>query len=77
MDFAVAEEEEEDGEVVSVVVERDPAICWINTSAWREMVNVDVCVIRKRVSMCLLILYNSGQRVNRVDGEERTQRRWH
>lgn len=38
------------------VGESDAVICWIRTSAWREILNVDVWVIRKRVSMCLLIL---------------------
>jgi len=36
--------------------ESEVVICWIRTSAWREILNVDVWVIKKRVSMCLLIL---------------------
>ena len=31
-------------------------IWWIRTRAWTEMLNVDLCVIRKRVSRCALIL---------------------
>jgi hypothetical protein len=36
--------------------ESEAVICWIRTSAWSEILNVDVWVIKKRVSMCLLIL---------------------
>lgn len=36
--------------------ESEAVICWMRTSAWREILNVDVWVIKKRVSMCLLIL---------------------
>ena len=41
---------------VLVVGESEAVICWMRTSAWREILNVDVWVIKKRVSMCLLIL---------------------
>lgn len=37
-------------------------ICWTRTSACREILNVDLCVIKKRVSICLLILLK--KRVN-------------
>lgn len=36
--------------------ESEAVICWMRTRAWREILNVDVWVIKKRVSMCLLIL---------------------
>jgi hypothetical protein len=37
-------------------LERVREICWIKTRAWMEMLNVDLCVIRKRVLRCALIL---------------------
>lgn len=52
IDFEVEDADEEDaGEVGSA-----EAICWINTRACNEILNVDVCVIKNKVSMCLLIL---------------------
>ena len=56
MDLAVEEDVEEDA--VATVMAKEEVICWMRTSAWREMLNVDVWVMRKRVSMCLLILAN-------------------
>ena len=44
------DEEDVDGE------EKDAVICWINTSAWSEILNVEVWVIKKSVSTCLLML---------------------
>ena len=32
-------------------------ICWINIKACSEILNVDVWVMRNKVSMCLLILH--------------------
>lgn len=37
--------------------EKDTVICWINTSAWSEMLNVEVWVIKKSVLTCLLMLF--------------------
>lgn len=48
MDLVVDEDVEEDA---VVVVMREAVICWIRTRAWREILKVDVCVMRKRVSM--------------------------
>jgi hypothetical protein len=66
MDLAVDvdDEVEAEGDFVDLALaadvleagEREAVICWMRTSAWREMLNVEVWVIRKRVSMCLLIL---------------------
>jgi len=49
--------EEDEGEDDVDEEEKDTVICWINTSAWSEMLNVEVWVIKKSVSMCLLILF--------------------
>ena len=37
---------------------REAAICWMRTRACREVLNVEVWVMTKSVSMCLLKLYN-------------------
>ena len=63
MDLAVEDDEAEvvftglasDDDVLEAD-ESEAVICWMRTSAWREILNVDVWVIKKRVSMCLLIL---------------------
>lgn len=49
---AVAEDKAADGA-------SDAVICWIRTSAWRDILKVEVCVIRKSVSMCLFSLCTS------------------
>lgn len=56
IDFAVDEGVDDDAGSEAVVVTREALICWIRTRAWREMLKVEVCVIKKRVSICLLIL---------------------
>jgi len=38
--------------------EREAVICWMSINACSEMLNVDECVMKKSVSMCLLILHN-------------------
>jgi hypothetical protein len=50
-DVGVEDEEAADGGGAS-----DAAICWMSTRAWREMLKVEVCVIRNKVSMCLFRL---------------------
>jgi hypothetical protein len=43
--------------VFGEVLEREWESCWISTSAWMEMLKVDLWVMRKRVSRCALILW--------------------
>lgn len=50
MDFEV------DVEVAEADKDNVELICWIRTRACKEMLKVDVCVMRKRVSMCLFSL---------------------
>lgn len=47
MDLASGEEED---------LKRVREIWWIRTRAWTEILNVDLCVMRKRASRCILIL---------------------
>lgn len=47
-------EEDEDDEGCD---EMDDVICWMRTSAWSEMLNVEVWVIKNNVSICFESLF--------------------
>ena len=54
----LANDDEEEEAACEEEVVREVVMCWIKTKAWREMLKVDVCVMRKSVSICLSILQN-------------------
>ena len=52
MDREIEEDEDEEG-----CDEMDDVICWMRTSAWSEMLNVEVWVIKNNVSICFESLF--------------------
>lgn len=56
---------------------REAHMCCMRTNAWREMLNVEVCVIRNNVSMCLLSLRKLSVVSRERSRWGRTQRQQH